>query len=234
MSLLSIVRRAANKIGAPQPANVFGNPEPNARLLLECANEEGMALASEWEWQALRAEQVFTASGTAIQANALPTGFDRMVADTFFNRSAGRRVVGPLTAQEWQAHRAATPTVVFDAFRFEGGNLEIIPTPPAGTTYAFEYVTRFWCVGTNGAPQSEWLADTDTALLSEDVIRLGVIWRFKQSRGLDYAEDRDSYERQKVAAMARDGARRVVSLASGGDAPTLRQPTVPDGSWVVG
>lgn len=234
MSLLTIAQRAANKIGVPRITSVVGSTDPVARLMLECANEEGADLATEWQWQKLRTTREFVATATTIQAGALPADFDRMVPDTFYNHATGRFVVGPIGSARWQAHMASVATIVYDAYRINGGNIEMIPTPVAGTTYAFEYVGLNWVQDQAGVNRySEWQADTDTALLSEDLIRLGVVWRFKQSRGLDYAEDMRTYERAKVKAQAADGAKGTISLSGTGPDGGPRYPAIPEGNWTV-
>lgn len=232
MSLLSLAQRAAMKIGlVPVPTTFVGSQDATAILLLECANEEGAELAREWEWQALRAERTFTATNTAAQAGALPADFDRMVNESLFNRTSRRPVNGPLTAQQWQGIKSSATPMIFDSYRFQGGAIEILPIPTAGTVFAFEYLSRQWVRNAQGTARYElFRADDDTALVSEELIRLGTIWRFKQSRGLEYADDMATYERQKVRELGRDGSRKTVYLAAEPYEGPFR-PMPPDGNW---
>jgi hypothetical protein len=233
MSLLTIVQAAADIIGLPRLSAVVGSIDPNARALLQFANMEGADLASEWDWERLRKVQTFAATAAMIQPGALPPDFDRMVPDTFFNRGNGRPVYGPVSSRHWNAHNAHLATIVYDAYRIEGGNIELIPTPVAGVTYAFEYVSANWCSNSDGSAEyNEWQADTDLPLLDARIVLFGVIWRFKQAKGLDYAEDMRNYERAKIKAMASDGSKGTVYLARGIDNGP-RRPAVPDGNWSV-
>lgn len=47
-------------------------------------------------------------------------------------------------------------------------------------------------------------ADNDTTVLPDNVVRLGIIWRWKKDRGLAYAEHMASYERALERAASRD------------------------------
>lgn len=88
------------------------------------------------------------------------------------------------------------------------------PTSPAsvtggtgtGATFAISTTTM------PGQTLADWAADTDTALLDEDLIELGVIWRLQQRLGLAYAEEKDEYEREVDKAIARDGGTATLSL----------------------
>lgn len=73
------------------------------------------------------------------------------------------------------------------------------------------------------ASQPDWTADTDTAILDEDLIEMGLIWRLQERLGLAYAEAREEYEREVDKAVARDGGAGVLNLAPG-DRLTLIGP----------
>ena len=68
-------------------------------------------------------------------------------------------------------------------------------------------------MGWGNATQQDWAADSDVALLDEDVIELGVIWRLLRRLGLDYAEEKDEYEARADLLAARDGGTAILDLA---------------------
>lgn len=83
--------------------------------------------------------------------------------------------------------------------------------------------------GTVGA--SAWSADTDTSFLDEEIITQGIIWRWKQVKGLDYAEDFAKYEGMVNDAMGRDGGKARLSLSGSGIMNWPAGVFVPLGSW---
>jgi hypothetical protein len=212
MSLLTIIGDAAKRIGLSPPSTVINSTDPNAVSLLAAAQQEGKTLARRHEWQVLQTEYTFpTADGTA--SYALPTGFARILKETVFNRTQRRRMVGDLTPQQWQETQASLVTMVNPAFRIRGNLFLISPTPSAVETIAYEYITKYWCESAGGTDQSSWLADTDTGILDEDLMTLGIIWRYKAGKSLEYAEDMQTYEMEVAKAILNDGARTRIDTS---------------------
>ena len=233
-TLLSMCRDAADLIGIQRPVGIMAGGDQTARTLLSCATREGRALSRRWTWQALTQIRTFISVAAEAQPGAIPADCNRILPDTFFNRTMKRPVRGPLNAREWEVQKALTAAVLFDAFRVRDDALDMIPTPGAGWTYAFEYVSTNWCESAGGAGQDSWLADTDVPLLDPEAFTLGIIWRYLQSRGLDYAEAMRSYEIEVTNLTARDGARRAVDLTGTLRAGMgARYPIVPEGSWSI-
>jgi hypothetical protein len=230
-TLLSICQSAADRIGLPRPTQVASSIDQTTRTLLGCAQREGAALSRRWAWQALLREQTFLSVAATAQTNSIPTDWDgRMVSDTFWNRTLLRQVQGPLTSQEWQRLQASGVSAVTDAFRFRNDLIELVPTPTAGWTYAYEYISGQWCESATGTGQSAWATDTDVPRLDAELMTLGVIWRFLQGRGMDFSAAIADYETEVNSAEARDGSRRIVSL-SAVTYHGARYPAVPEGSW---
>lgn len=235
MSLLTLVQDAADRLGIVRPSLVVGSADQQVRQLLGLAQEEGKELARRHPWQGITKEKTFTAAATETQTGVIPSDFDRIVNGTFFNRTLKRRVEGPLNAPEWQNYKASTTTVLFDAYRIRGDVMLLAPTPTAGDSYAFEYVSTFWCTTASSSTPTlaAFEADTDIGLINEEIMTLGVVWRFLKAKGLDYSEPFRSYEAQLLLMAGRDGGHRTVSLARSYDFRRPRVPSFPDGSWNV-
>lgn len=227
MSLLSACQDAAARVGLPAPsAIVTATSDPNARNLLALATQEALELSERHNWTALLREHTWTSTAAETQASGLPTDFARFIDETFWNRSVRRPVFGPLTEAEWQALKAQGTLALPDRFRLRGGSMLIAPVPTAGWTYAYEYVTTDrW-----GASKATPTADTDVCALPEALLADGLVWRFKQAKGFDYAEDFQTYQRNVANAVHRDGGKRRLQFGrermSG-----PRGVSVPDGSW---
>lgn len=232
-NLLAIVQDVADRLGLVRPNLVVGSSDHQTRQLLALANQEGREQARRYGWQALTFEQTFTTVAAETQTSALPDDYDRFVTGTFYNRTTGRPVTGPMTAQEWADYKGRLASIVFDAFRLRGNDILIAPTPAAGETMAYEYVTKFWCgTASDTAPtQSEWTADTDLPFLDDEAMRQGLVWRFQRSRGLDYTESFSQYEMHLAQLMGRDGGARTLFMGSSGGAHKPYPPLPPDGSW---
>jgi hypothetical protein len=213
MSLLSIIQDAADQLGLTRPSTVMTSTDPLIVTLLGLAQAEGKALYDRHTWQVLQTEYTFpTVNGTA--SYALPTGFDQLLKDTVFNRTRRRRMVGDLSPSQWQETQASLVTMINPAFRIKGNLFFISPTPTSAETVAYEYISMNWCQSSLLVGQSRWAADTDTGILSENLMTLGIIWRFKSAKGLDYAEAMNDYEIAVNKAIFKDGARVTIDTSN--------------------
>lgn len=227
MTLLTIARNAATRLGLPSPSSVVNSTDPNSITLLAMAQEEGKTLARRHEWQVLQTEHTFsTADGTS--SYSLPSDMDRILKGTVFNRTRRRRMVGDLTPDQWQQTQASLVTMVNPAFRIMGGNFLISPTPTATETVAYEYISNKWCQSSGGTTQTEWSSDTDTGRLSEDLMTLGIIWRYRAAKGLEYGEAMDTYEIEVTKAILNDGARVRIDTSCAEYDRVPRAPQVPE------
>jgi len=234
VTLLSLVKDAADIIGLPRPSAVVGSGDQTVRRLLALAQIEGNELSRRHEWQALVKEKVHVTLAAEDQGavTTLISDFRSLIGGTMWNRSTQDYVGGPVSPQDWQEYKAQTSAGPYFDFRIRGGKLLVFPAPAAGQNLALEYISTNWCQSSGGTGQTAWALDTDTGILSEYLMTLGLVWRFQQVAGLEYGEAMRSYERAVVDAVAKDGSRPVLSLAEGsfdiGYRPTARAP---DGSW---
>lgn len=224
MSLLTLVQAASRRMGLPVPTAVFASTDQQILEILEYAQTEGKELAEAVPWQALMTERTFTSVAQAVQTGAIPaaaftsSGVPRIINDSMFNRTTQRKVFGPITPQEWQARQALSALATVDLYyRLRGNDIMLSPTPSAGQTIAFEYIANTFCQSSGGAAQSAWAADSDTGRVSEELITLGIIWRFQTKNGLPqaaasyakYLDERDkAASRQEAAPTLNAGMRR--------------------------
>jgi hypothetical protein len=227
MSLLSIIQNASDRLGLTRPSTVISSTDPGIITLLGLAQAEGKSLYDRHTWQVLQTEYTFsTADGTA--SYALPAAFDSIIKDTVFNRTRRRRMVGDLSPEQWQETQASLVTMVNPAFRIRGSLFYISPTPTAIETIAYEYMSKNWCQSSLAVGQSAWALDTDTGVLNEELMTLGIIWRFKSAKSLDYAEAMNDYEIAVNKAIFKDGARVTIDTSNCRGDRIPRAPQVPE------
>ena len=216
MTLLSICQNVADFTGFERPVTVIDNTDPIARQLLALAQREGKQLMRTSDWAILKKEHTFsTSNGTA--AYALPSDFDRLVLETSYNRSDNDILTGPISSAEYQLvnHGMAT-TGTTEKFRLKAASnalkFELDPTPSSTQTIGFEYVSNQFCQSSGGSGQAVWTADTDTGILDETTMEMGITWRFKSSHGLDFSEDYRQYQLEVRQAIARNGSAPILQL----------------------
>lgn len=230
MTLLTIVQGACDRIGLPRQSSVVSSADQTVRSLLALANEEGAALAREYPWQALTVETSFTTLAADQQTTlaVAAADFDRFVDDSMWDRTADWKIEGPISAQEWQQNKALVAAGTTYWFRVRGGAILFTPQPTAGNTVYFEYISKNFCKSSGGTGQSAWAADTDTGVLPEELTTMGIVWRFKMSKGLAYADDLQKYNVEVSNAIARDGGKPVLNMGAVASSVVIN---IPESSW---
>ena len=232
MSLLTLVQTACDRLGIQMPGAVMSSNDETIRVMRALATQEGRELARRVAWQNLTKESSFTTVASETQPGAIPADFDRFINETAWNYTQNRSLIGPVDPQQWQQLKASLVGPPWLHFRQRGNAFLIIPNPPAGENVRFEYVSRFW-VDTNNDGLGEadaWANDANTALLNEELITLGIIWRWLKRNRLPYNDELQEYQAQVNQAIGRDGGKRTVSMGGQYD-PAPRVPSIQDGSW---
>jgi hypothetical protein len=213
LNCLQIVQTACKRIGILPPTLAVNSFDLQIIQIVSLAEEEGQALADRYAWESLQTEATFTTVAAELQTTlaTVAPGFNYIVNDTIWNRTLRRPVYGPNSEQDWQQKKAIQLNGPFNSFRIVNDTIKFYPAPVAGQTCAFEYISRNWLTTTTGTSEI-FVADTDTPKINDQLIVLGIIWRWKAAKGLNYAEDFDKYERRVTDAMGRDAGKQKLNL----------------------
>lgn len=232
LTCLQIVQTVCNRLGILAPTVAVTSTDQQIIQIVSISNEEGMAQVKRYPFESLVTEATFSTSAAMLQGNmsSIAPGFKAVLNQTMWNRTLRRPVTGSKSPQEWQQAIAMQVTSPYSQYRIKNDQILFYPIPAAGNTVAFEYTSTNWVSKSGGGTSSIWTSDSDTPLLSDDLIILGTIWRWKAAKGLDYAENFNTYEAALADAMAQDGSKR--QLNSGGDYNTYPPVVIiPAGNW---
>ena len=231
LSVLQIVQTACKRIGILAPTVALGSSDPQIIQLVALCEEEGQGLADRHQWEALQVEALFTTVASQAQTSlaTIAPSFNYIVNDTIWNRTLRRPVYGPTSQQDWQQKKAIQLNGPFNSFRIIADVINFYPTPAAGQVCAFEYISRNW-INTGTTSSSVFLTDADTPKINDQLIVLGLIWRWKAAKGMDYAEDFAKYETRVMDAMGRDAGKATLNM-NGATYDIQPVVLVPRGSW---
>lgn len=201
-------------------STAFGNTNPTVQQLRGLADIEGKDLALRHPWQALQKVETHSALAAEDQGTLASIASDMSLKHirhtTMWNQTQDEFIRGPLSPQEWQELKGMPITDPTDSWRIYGNKLYITPAPTLADSIVFEYISVNWCQSSGGTGQSAWAAETDTGILDEDLMGLGIRWRWRRANGFDYAEEYNEYERRVLEAINADGGKPVLSMDGGG------------------
>lgn len=235
MNMLTLVQKFCLRTGIPKPTTVFGSTDKQVLQAMNLLEEEANDLSSRHQWQVLIKEVSHTTLAAEDQGamSTIAQGFNYIRNNTMWDFTDDLPVLGPVSGEQWQALKATASTGPRYQFRIRGDKLLANPTPTAGHTWKFEYATKYPILDADGTTLKEFFtADTDTFLLPDSLLLLGLRWRWAREKGLSYAELFQSYELQVKDAIGRDGGKKKLSMEDGSSDP---RPGVfvSAGSWSV-
>jgi hypothetical protein len=199
LSLITIIQDALAECGETAiPQTVIGNSDATAVKALAIVKGLGRDLCKQYKWPELKVDYQFE---TVINqaAYALPSDFQRMVPLTQWDFTAKWALNGSATDSFWAALQSGIITVGLRMwFRLQGSNFVLAPTPTDVRTINYTYFRNTWVSSASGTAQTSFLADTDYPVFmpngnAEELLRLGLIYKWKASNGLPYADDKGNY-----------------------------------------
>lgn len=237
MSLLTLVTQFCQRTALPVPAGVMAGTDAQTLQVRALLEEELEDLASRGTWERQQLEQSLTTTATEDQgaiAALASTGFRWIINQTIWSRDRHLPVAGPLDARQWQGLKALFVNGPYYRFRIRGGRLLVNPVPPAGESWFFEYVTKHGILDVDGTTTKQaFTADTDTVLLPEELVLMGLRWRWKAEKGLDYAQNFDTYEKQVADALGHNGSKPTLHMDEMAQRDAQPGIFVPNGTWSV-
>jgi hypothetical protein len=207
--ILPAIRSAILRCTGTAVQDVFTNTDQIAVEMADLANEVATDIAQSQDWRALT--KVATVTGGAGLSYALPADYDRMTLGAevddavswFWGYEPFQSV------NDWLRFQSGTYGIVSPGgWIIIGGELQFYPAPVGVAQYP--YISTAWARDSNGAPKSDFTADSDEFVLDDRLLTLGLIWRWLDQKGMQYAEAMQTYETALARAQARDKGARLL------------------------
>ena len=212
MTLLSIAQDILRETkSASIPASIIGNSQASAVQILVALRKAIVDVSRADDWEELQKEHNFN-SVASTEGYNLPSDFDRITDNTFWNDSRFRRVLGPETPQEWSRLKKSTITgaTTNNLFIIRVGQTLLFPVPATIETYPYNYITDLIVDSGGGVGKTGWQADTDVPNVDAYTVQLNATWRLLKMQGKPYAEEQRDYELALADRMARNGGNKTV------------------------
>jgi hypothetical protein len=226
MSYLTICQDAAQLMGLVAPSAINAANDQQSKQLGAMAKMVAKELADRYDWQQLISEGTITLA-TSDQDYALASDCLRMVRDTMWDRTNDlKQDFGP-GPQEWAflkgdgvfttANRRAR--LIGDLVTF----YETITSGDNNDVINYEYITnKLWLNGST--PVESPTVDTYTCRIPERLVTLGVVYRYREAKGMEFSGDRARYEREFARIAGQSSAPKALHFGS----PPVPETNVPD------
>ena len=176
-----------------------------------------------------------TSSNTSVafgqDTYSFPSDVDHLIPQTMWDRSFRWQLLGPMSPQEWQVLKSGiSPTGPRRRFRVIDGSFVVDPVPYDNNQIVYEYYSNAWVQdGISLSLKTSFQTDTDIYLLDDDTMILGIIWRFRRAKGLDYDQEYQSWRTSLDRYKARQATARTLPInAEATGVRLLNNMNVPD------
>lgn len=212
MTVLSACQQAAVKLNQTSPSSVFSSTADFPAQLALAANEAAEAIVEAHDWQKLRT--LATISGDASTTSfALPVDYNRMLKKAVVHSATwqGAQFFQAKDEDNWLYINDIGITGTPGTWIILGGRFQVFPAMPVGETARFYYISSKYVQGSGGT-QTSFTADADTFLLSEKLLRLGIVWRWLSDRKMEYSEAMSNFEIALGEEIGKDKGSNILTV----------------------
>jgi len=232
VTLLTACQEAATELGMPIPSAVAASTSNAfARELLLHANRSAVALMKTHDWRELTTLGTLTGDGSTT-AFDLPTGYDRMPKKVRVHSTASPQIdFRPVRdLDEWQYLQEGLYPTIPGSWIILGGQIQIYPAVDSGDTAQFYYISKLCVENESGTAKETFTADTDTFRLSERLLALSIVWRWRAQKRTDFAADLRNYEVALNEEVGADKGSRILVVGQQRVSSDLAYPGVLGGA----
>lgn len=220
MTFLDIANNVAVKVRLPELTTCFSSSDRNAKAIkLSIIDSAERDIFRRFDWSFL----VKQATITTIADNsdyALPSDYNRSIVNSFWNNTAQRRIIGPLSTQKWAMYQndafgVSAIDYVCNIMSVDGVNrVFFIPTPGGDETITYYYVSdRYVKDGSNLV--AAFTEDGNETLLDDELVEAGALYRTLRILGLDYGEEKYEFTSLRKERMSHDGGAAILDMVHG-------------------
>jgi hypothetical protein len=213
MTTLSVIQDACTSgIALEKPTAVFGSATREHIELASLINEAGYMIAAAHEWQTLNKIATITGDGSD-ETFALPSDFDRMLEKSQLWSSSLETPLTPISDRdEWLGLDVQSFDFVTNAWIIYGNQIHIKPALASAVTVKYFYQSHHWAQTSALVNVDEFSADTDTFRLNNRLLKLALVYKWREMKGLPYAENMADYQDLLAKLINRDKGSRIFRI----------------------
>jgi len=199
-------------MGKTAPSALFSAGDPYAIELRNVAQESADAIAKAHDWRLLTTLHTLTGDGST-EDFSLPSDYDRMpVKAALWSTEDDQPLCPARDLDHWMDLELNGFVGAADVWIILTGQIKIKEAPAATESIKFFYQSNAIVAPLSGSNKAAFTADDDTFRLSERLLALDVIWRWRSMKKLDYSEEMTNFEIAMAQEVNRDKGSRILSM----------------------
>ena len=227
--VVEILARAARQCSVSPPSSWLTSNQPVVREVIDFLEETVDDILERVDVTDPVGKMI-TITGTGDEFYPLPADYKRLMRGEYavYERLRTRRACVPVSDDgQWEYIKELGTAGAYRFFRVRGFDRQFSigfqrPLEP-GITVVLHYVSTSWIAG----DKALFTAEEDVATLPRRLLESGIVFRFRERKGLEFSDKQAEYEALLARMINDTRTRRVISF---GTVP-VRQPwdvPVPD------
>lgn len=214
MAILSALQSAAIRLVGRKPSTFFGSSQQFEIELCDLINEVAQDIAKYQDWQALVKVATINGDGSNVEI-ALPADYDRQLINSDIQQSTnwvwGYYHITDINEFLFRRNSGWQP--------YPGGWIiygNVLHFSPAATGASeYPYISNAWAHPVGGAAdKTAFDADTDEFILPERLLTLGLVWRWRENKKLDFTGDMEAFTKALDEYGAKDRGSSIIRFGN--------------------
>lgn len=208
MSLVSICNDVLKEVGWPTYSAIASSTDATAQQIFSIANTELRQLSLAKRWPHL--EAVYSFPTVAAQAEyEWPADFDSVAFGGVFDSSEYYQIRGSMNFEDWARLKYGNlNNLSYQKFRTGYASdgtpqIELTPAPDSARDLVALYYTKEYARQSDGTSIAQYVSDDDVSKVPEDLVELGIKWRFRRAKGLDFSAELAEYNNSVMSRFSR-------------------------------
>lgn len=238
MTLLSICQNVLRITGWDDLSTISGNTDKTARQVMALANQEIVNLSKRFDWRHIVIAYEFATIADQSEY-ALPPDYAKLMKDSVYNKDEYYRLRSGMSDYQWnQWQYGLLGSISHQRYKVTlntGSPVFVIsPVPASAENMVLLYKSNFPVFEADGVTAKEhYENDDDYSRIPEDVVEMGLLWRFKRAKGLDFSAELAEYNEMTRTRFAQTKGDSDLPVPNGAVTPEITDGYVPDNGFGV-
>lgn len=209
MTIYGAMLSAAIRLIGQRPSTFFGSSGLFEIEICDLINEVARDILASHDWQGLTKIHTITADGSS--SFSRPSDYDRMalIADMQRPETWLWGYYHAADVNEFMSIQDSGFRGFPGAWTLIGNQFTFAPAPSGDGKFA--YISKEYAVDSASlSPKATFDADTDAFVLPERLLALGLVWRWREGKKLDFSGDQEAFTKAMSEESGKDKGSRVI------------------------